>query len=325
MKKILSFLLIAALCAAISLNVFAADFNAGVEIAEADGMITVTVQPSDVLTSRQPTLKVPCTFSAAKVSYNGQVLESFIEAGYICFTVAAGGDYVITEVDAPVTPEDPEMPEEPEASQKPQRPVRPVGPEKDDPSEEESPPVALPFADLTEANWFYDDVAWVYENGLMNGLSATTFGAEAATSRGMIVTILWRLEGQPASAADCPFADVKAGSYYEQAIAWAAKNNIVTGVSTTAFYPDENITREQFAAILYRYAKNYKGYDVSVGEDTNILSYSDAFLISDYAFPALQWACGAGLMNGSGNALMPGGYATRAQAAALLHRFCENY
>ena len=149
------------------------------------------------------------------------------------------------------------------------------------------------------------------------------FAPGATTSRGMIVTILWRLEGIPAASA-CPFTDVATGSYYEQAIAWAAENGIVNGVSKTSFKPDGAITREQFATILYRYAKDYKGYDVSVGEDTNILSYVDAFDISDYAFPALQWACGAGLMNGSDGALMPGGNANRAQAAALLHRFCEN-
>lgn len=325
MKKILSLLLTVALCATLSLNAFAAGFNAGVEITEADGMITVTVQESDVLASRQPTMKVPCSFSAAKVTYNGQVLESVMEAGKVCFTVAAGGDYVITEVEVSDTPDTPDQPTTPEEPQKPVRPVKPVGPEKEEPVEEEPQPAELPFTDLTEADWFYGDVAWVYENGLMNGLSTTAFGAEAATSRGMIVTILWRLEGQPASAGACPFADVAAGSYYEQAIAWAAENGIITGISATEFQPDVNITREQFATILYRYAKNYKGYDVSVGEDTNILSYSDAFSISDYAFPALQWACGAGLMNGSDDTLMPGCFATRAQAAALLHRFCQTY
>ena len=324
MKKILSMALIVALCMSVSLNVFAAGFNAGVEITEGDGVITVTVQHSEVLVSRQPTLKVPCDFAAAQVTFNGQVLDSVLEEGYVCFAVAAGGDYVITEVEAPDTPDTPDTRDTPDEPQRPDRPVKPVGPEKEEPSEEEPQPAELPFTDLTEADWFHGDVAWVYENSLMNGLTATTFGPGAATSRGMIVTILWRLEGMPTAGA-CPFADVTAGSYYEQAIAWAAENQIVTGVSATAFHPNANITREQFAAILYRYAKNYKGYDVSAGEDTNILSYSDALSISDYAFPALQWACGAGLMNGSGDALMPDGFATRAQAAALLHRFCQTY
>lgn len=182
--------------------------------------------------------------------------------------------------------------------------------------------VNFPFTDVP-TTWYYGDVAYVWSNSLMNGTGSSSFSPNATTSRGMIVTILWRLEGQPA-AGSCTFTDVKAGSYYEQAIAWAAENGIVNGINANSFNPDGTITREQFATILYRYAKEYKGYDVSVGEDTNILSYADAFSISEYAFPALQWACGAGLMNGSDGALMPGGSATRAQAAALLHRFCEN-
>ena len=177
------------------------------------------------------------------------------------------------------------------------------------------------YTDVDITQWYHQSIDYVVANGLMNGTGANTFAPHATTSRGMIVTILWRLEGQPAAGA-CPFADVKAGSYYEQAIAWAAENGIVNGISATVFKPDSTITREQFATILYRYAKDYKGYDVSVGEDTNILSYADAFSISDYAFSALQWACGTGLMNGSGDALMPGDGATRAQAAAILYRFC---
>ena len=177
------------------------------------------------------------------------------------------------------------------------------------------------YTDVDITQWYHEPIDYVIVNGLMNGTGANTFAPHATTSRGMIVTILWRLEGQPAAGA-CPFADVKPGSYYEQAIAWAAENGIVNGISKTAFLPDGTITREQFATILYRYAKDYKGYDVSVGEDTNILSYVDAFSISDYAFPALQWACGTDLMNGSGDSLMPGDGATRVQAAAILYRFC---
>ena len=181
---------------------------------------------------------------------------------------------------------------------------------------------ANPFADVKENDWFYNDVAYAYENGLMNGTSATTFAPYANTTRGMIVTILWRMDGQTAPLHDCQFADVADGSYYELAIAWAAENGIVNGFSATEFKPDANITREQFAAIMYRYAQ-YKGYDVSVGENTNILSYGDAETVSAYAVPAMQWACGAGLVNGIDGNLVPAGNATRAQAAAILHRFCE--
>ena len=181
----------------------------------------------------------------------------------------------------------------------------------------------LPFNDVRGDDWFYDDVAYVYENGLMNGTSETTFSPYISTTRGMIVTILYRMEGKPAVFEACPFTDVKAGAYYERAIVWAAKNGIVKGYGNGCFGPDDQITREQMAAILYRYAKN-RGLDVSVGEDTNILSYDDALDISEYAVPAMQWACGAKIIQGADGRLTPGEKATRAQAAAILRRFCEN-
>ena len=142
-----------------------------------------------------------------------------------------------------------------------------------------------------------------------------------ATSRGMIVTILYRLEGAPAAEGSCPFTDVAAGSYYENAITWAASSGIVTGYGQQ-FSPENAITREQLAAILWRYAK-YKSLDVSAGEDVNILSYHDAFHVAEYAIPAVQWACGAGLMSGCSGNLMPKDSATRCQVAAILCRFCQ--
>ena len=181
----------------------------------------------------------------------------------------------------------------------------------------------LPFTDVRGDDWFYDDVAYVYENGLMNGTSETTFSPYISTTRGMIVTILYRMEGKPAVLEACPFTDVKAGAYYERAIVWAAENGIVKGYGNGCFGPDDQITREQMAAILYRYAKN-RGLDVSVGENTNILSYDDALDISEYAVPAMQWACGAQIIHGADGRLTPGAKATRAQVAAILHRFCEN-
>lgn len=181
-----------------------------------------------------------------------------------------------------------------------------------------------PFTDVTENDWFYSDVLYVYANGLMNGTSTTTFSPTLQTTRGMIVTILYRLSGSPQTTGTCPFPDVPAGSYYENAIIWAHQNGIVTGYDNGCFGPDDNITREQLATILYRYAQ-YTGLDVSVGEDTNILSYSDAQKISEYAIPAMQWACGTGLIQGTTDStLSPAGLATRAQAAAILHRFRES-
>ena len=181
----------------------------------------------------------------------------------------------------------------------------------------------LPFTDVARGDWFFDDVRYVYETGLMNGVTATRFAPYGSTTRGMIVTILYRMEGQPSVSRDCPFTDVASGSYYERAITWAAANGIVTGHSGTIFAPDANITREQLAAILYRYAV-YKGLDVSVGENTNILSYEDFASLSEYAIPAMQWACGAGILYGFGGSLLPDAPANRLQAAAILHRFCVN-
>ena len=138
----------------------------------------------------------------------------------------------------------------------------------------------------------------------------------------MVVTILYRLAGEPA-ASGSTFTDVSSGSYYEKAVAWANANGIVTGYSSDRFGPNDPVTREQFAAMLHRYAK-HTGMDVSVSEETNILSYSDALSIHDYAMDAMQWACGAGLIQGSDRQeLMPLSSTTRAQLAAILDRFTK--
>ena len=208
--------------------------------------------------------------------------------------------------------------------------ITPVGPsideveDKNDGEDDKTVVPTMHFFDIASSDWFYGSVKYVYENELMTGVSENNFAPTADTTRGQIVTILWRLEGEPTPNGNNMFADVAAGSYYETAVTWAEEHGIVTGISATDFAPEANISREQLATILWRYAKFYKGYDVSVGEDTNILSYSDAFEVSEYAYAPLQWACGAGLINGTGSALQPQGYANRAQAAAILHRFCEN-
>ena len=206
-------------------------------------------------------------------------------------------------------------------------PVSPVGPnvtdEPETPVTPDEPEVTVPTYSDVKNEWFAADVEYVTANGLMNGVGdGTQFGPNMNTTRGMIVTILWRMEGQPEAKSAAQFSDVTAGAYYDKAVVWASEKGIVNGYGAT-FGPNDNITREQFATILFRYAQ-YKGYDVSVGEDTNILSYADAFSVSEYAIPAMQWACGAGLINGIGDTLQPAGVASRAQAAAILHRFCEN-
>lgn len=179
----------------------------------------------------------------------------------------------------------------------------------------------LPFADVPSGSWYYDDVAYVYDTGLMTGLTATTFGPDLSTTRGMIVTILWRMENEPAAKHGCPFADVRRGSYYEQAIAWASENGIVTGFDASTFAPDWAITREQLAAILFRFAA-YRGMD-AVTLRENLSSFQDQAAISVYAVSALNWAVGEGLMQGTGDKLEPTGSATRAQVAAMLRRFMQ--
>jgi hypothetical protein len=179
-----------------------------------------------------------------------------------------------------------------------------------------------PFSDVKEADWFYDDAAFVAAKSLMSGTSATTFAPHANTSRGMIVTILYRLEGQPAVTGANPFDDVQSGKYYESAIIWAAQNGIVSGYGNGKFGPDDDITREQMAAILYNYAK-YKGYDVTASADLS--KFTDSGKLSGYAVTALSWANANGLVTGKGNGILdPQGNAERCQVAAILHRFCEN-
>lgn len=179
----------------------------------------------------------------------------------------------------------------------------------------------LPFADVPSGSWYYDDVAYVYDTGLMTGLTATTFGPNLSTTRGMIVTILWRMENEPAAKHGCPFADVRRGSYYEQAIAWASENGIVTGFDASTFAPDRAITREQLAAILFRFAA-YRGMDAVTLRET-LSSFQDQAAISVYAVSALNWAVSEGLMQGTGDKLEPTGSATRAQVAAMLRRFMQ--
>ncbi len=179
----------------------------------------------------------------------------------------------------------------------------------------------LPFSDVAEDDWFHEAVAFVYDAGLMSGTGGGSFGPDAATTRGMVVAILHRYEGSPAAGAPS-FQDVSPQQYYAGAVAWAAANGVVSGYSEDAFGPDEMITREQMAAILYRYAQ-YKGLDVSGRADLSV--FSDAGQISSYAVDAMSWARSSGLIAGvDSHTLQPGGSATRGQVAAILMRFCKN-
>ena len=177
-------------------------------------------------------------------------------------------------------------------------------------------PVALPFTDVKSGNWFYDAVKYAYEQGLMTGTSATTFAPNGTMNRAMIVTVLYRLEKSPAVTGASKFTDVPAGQWYSDAVAWAAANKIVNGYDETTFGPMNAVTREQMAAILFRY-EQYKGLE-NVTLEENLNRFPDQNKISAYAIPALQWAVGQKIINGNADGTLdPTGTATRAQVAQI--------
>ena len=183
-----------------------------------------------------------------------------------------------------------------------------------------NPTPNVDFLDVSRTDWFYYDVRYVCENGLMNGTSRNRFSPYGTATRGMLVTILYRMENEPRCFGSAAFSDVKPGAYYEKAVVWASQNNIVSGYTDGTFRPDAPVTREQLASILYRYTL-YRGQDVSAGETTSLTGYGDAQAVSNYALPAMRWACGTGFLQGANGKLNPSGLATRAQLAAMLHRY----
>ena len=291
------------------------DENGLVEIepaeAEEGEIITVTVIPEE-----------GCELSFLTVSDQD---DNMIEVLYESDT-----EYTFIMPDSSVTVEAAfsEIYEEPEDLENPEELEEPVNLE--DPEEWENPEEQMGtsrnFLDVTSSAWYYDAVQYVCENGLMNGTSETAFSPDTATTRGMIVTILHRLEGEPEAFNDgfSGFTDVVSGQYYTDAVAWAAANDIVNGYGDGRFGPNDPITREQMAAILYRHAE-YKGYDVSVSAGFSLSQFADATDISSYAVNALRWANAEGLVNGvNADTLNPKGNSTRAQLAVILMRFCEN-
>ena len=202
---------------------------------------------------------------------------------------------------------------ETEVIPKGEQPVPPApGPVEPDPPA----PEKLPFVDVKENSWYYDAVRYVYFNSLMAGTAETLFSPEASTTRGMIVTILWRLEGKPESGVPMTFTDVRPGTYYQEAIAWAAEQGIVAGRSEKIFAPDDPITRQELAAILHRYAGSPEA-------GSALDRFADSSAASKYAKPALSWAVEAGVLSGKGNGILdPKGRSTRAEAASMLMRYC---
>ena len=179
-----------------------------------------------------------------------------------------------------------------------------------------------PFTDVPASHWAHDDITYVYENDLMNGTDGSLFSPESTTTRAQVVTVLYRLAGQPAADWENPFWDVPASAWFHDAVTWAWENDITGGVSSTHFGAGNAVTREQLAAFLYRYAQD-QGYDTSARADLS--GYSDAGLVSSYATEALSWANATGLITGTtGTTLSPKGSATRAQVATILSRFCQD-
>lgn len=177
------------------------------------------------------------------------------------------------------------------------------------------------FTDVTERSWFYKDVAFVVENGLFDGVGGGLFSPQNSMTRGMLVTMLYRLEGEPVVYGANGYTDVPSGQYYTDAVTWAAGKGIVEGYGNGRFGTGDNVTREQMAAILYRYAA-YKGYDVS--DSNSLYQYSDTASISGYALKPMKWANAMGLITGRTTTLAPRGTANRAEVATIFRRFVKN-
>ena len=175
----------------------------------------------------------------------------------------------------------------------------------------------MPFTDVS-GGWYHDAVQYVYENGLMQGVGGGLFGPALTTDRAMIATILWRMEGEPVVDYAMDYADVAGGVWYTEAIRWAASQGIVTGYGDSRFGPADAVTREQLAVILYRYA------GAPAADASALDSFSDRGQVSSWAGDAMAWAVSAGIIQGNGAGLNPGGTATRAEVAAILMRFVES-
>ena len=251
---------------------------------------TVTVLPTDVT-------KPGYTFLGWFTAYTGGVQVRQIEA------TETGDKTFYARWQKTVLPPPPVTPGTPVT---PARPAAPVG---------------LPFADVSGSDWFYNDVRYVYEKGIMDGTGADRFSPNAPLTRAMIVTILYRMAGSPAMSGASDFKDVDSNKWFAKAVAWAAANGIVNGYGDSLFGPNDPVTREQLAAILYRYAV-YGGM-TAVTLEENLGRFADTAQLSAYAIQAMNWAVGQGLINGSGSNLVPKAQATRAQVAAIIHRYLE--
>lgn len=298
------------------------DFNATIEVSRTENEIIVIIPDNAEVYDRvDTTISIPCDaqWKTVDVKQDGKSIPATVRDGVVTFPVKQGGEYILT------LSTDSENANQDNSTGGSQHPVH------DDTQKETSSSDVSNSTDTTDTNkfedvyvsdWYFDAVQYVYENDMMAGTSDITFSPNQTTTRGMIVTILYRLEGEPTVTGTTAFTDVTADQYYANAVAWAVQNGIVAGSDATTFAPNNAITREQMAAILYRYAQ-FKGYDVSAKADLS--TYIDAADVSAYATDAMAWASQTGLITGtSATTLSPAGQATRAQVATILMRFCEN-
>ena len=295
-KRLLNiFLTLLLTTALLTTGAMAADgsFNAKLAIERGGNVITVTVQDSAVLASRQPTLTIPCDFAYAQVSFGGSIVASVLQDGMISFRVAAGGIYTVTKTNAPA---DPAPAPAPVPSPKPDN-----GPEQ-----EAEEPFVNPYPDVQAGDWYSGAVQFVTEEKLMTG-TGKGFEPNAATTRAMLWTILARMDGADTSST---------GAWYAAAQDWAVKHGVSDGTS-----PDGKITREQLATMLYRYAQSRGLVKADVQGDLS--AFADSASVSPYAVEAMRWAVGAGIVNGMDGKLNPQGEATRAQMATMLMRYAK--
>lgn len=277
--------------------------------------------------------------STTEMPENGQLIEikfKLLDKGFVKDNISidslkvADGDgkklvaeYEVIYQDSETPPENNTLPGNSNSSNR--RPSTIVTNDEKGTDEQENVATSvLTFADVKEDDWYYESVQYVFNNNLMKGISEVEFAPQNTVTRAMLVTVLYRLENEPGTDGSLGFIDVGLDSYYVNAVLWAKEHGIVSGISEKEFAPDKNITREQIATIIYRYAE-YKGYDVSIGRNANVLPYTDFVNISEYAISPMQYAIVSGILKGkTETTLNPLDNATRAEIAAILQRFIES-
>ncbi|MBQ8299357.1 MAG: S-layer homology domain-containing protein [Clostridia bacterium] len=298
------------------------------------GKIVVTVPDeadnAAVLAEKKPTLSIPCDFEKAYVEFDSEKLESTLQNGEITFTVEKVGNYVIVEGEfiddkEESSGDNANINDGSGSSGTVQRPSSSGGSSGRKPQKEVQEKVEWknPFKDVNEKDWFYEAIKFANEKELFNGVSEDEFAPHEGMTRGMLVTVLWRLEKNPVVNYLMMYEDVNQEEYYGEAIRWATSEKIVNGYSKTLFGPDELITREDIVTILYRYAK-YKDAEINPFENNDISVYRDYSAISEYAMPAFKWSCGSEIIKGvSDTQLAPKEFADRAEVATMIMRFIE--